>query len=188
MFGPMKEERRKFIESKEFLAYLDNDFKIQSTPLVMEKFDELDYDDCLDLGCGKIKYPFKNVLQVDGNLVCEPDILADLGEEQNFGEFDLVVSIEVAEHIEPELADNFVENLTKHSRRWIVITASPVTKEKSPYCLKAHLNEQDKNYWIEKIEKHGFTYDKDKTESWQNHFSNRIVPEWFKKDLMIFKK
>lgn len=61
---------------------------------------------------------------------------------------ELTVSIEVAEHIEPQWADNFVQTLTQFSDT-IILTASDVP---SAY----HFNPQPKGYWIDKLEAKGW--------------------------------
>lgn len=56
---------------------------------------------------------------------------------------ELTVSIEVAEHIEPEWSDNFIKTLTRFSDI-VILTASD---KGSPY----HFNVQGKDYWIDKM-------------------------------------
>jgi len=70
---------------------------------------------------------------------------------------DLAVSIEVAEHLEPEYADIFVGNLCELSNT-IVLTASNVNDGG-----KYHFNPQPKSYWIEKFTAKGYKYKEDLT-------------------------
>lgn len=63
--------------------------------------------------------------------------------------FDLAISIEVAEHLEEEYADIFVDNLISLSNR-ILVTASPKVEQ-------YHYNAQSKQYWIEKFCAKGFS-------------------------------
>jgi len=63
--------------------------------------------------------------------------------------FDLAISIEVAEHLEEEYADIFVDNLISLSNR-ILVTASPKVEQ-------YHYNPQSKQYWIEKFSAKGFS-------------------------------
>ena len=64
--------------------------------------------------------------------------------------FDLAYCIETAEHIEPEYADIFVDNLVKLSDRVLLSAAPPGQKG------KGHVNCQPHEYWIEKFEKRGY--------------------------------
>lgn len=64
---------------------------------------------------------------------------------------DLSMSIETAEHILPEASDQFVENLTRLSRKYIFFTAA-----KPDQGGTGHINEQPMSFWIEKFNKAGF--------------------------------
>lgn len=67
---------------------------------------------------------------------------------------DLLLSIEVAEHLEPMYADNYVHNLTQVFKpKYIIMTAAPVGQGGH-----GHYNEQPKSYWIQKIEKVGYNF------------------------------
>ncbi len=99
---------------------------------------------------------------------------------------DLVVSIEVAEHIEERKADIFFGNIIDLADRWIFLTASPDHG-------KFHVNPQPRNYWIEKVEqfkKH--EYRKNLSETTMEYFRMTIpIKEgqiWFKRDVMIFER
>ena len=172
----------KRITEKEKGAY-DTDWQKEVTRELIEKTirEKLDFHTVIDIGCGKMHY-FSEAIRVDGNTEADYDILFDLEEVGDFGKYDLVFSIETAEHIKN--ADNFVETITRCSRKWIVMTASPPS-EKTEYTARAHLNEQEKDYWIKKVEAKGFKYNKELTEELQEIFKDSTT--WFKRDLMIFK-
>jgi hypothetical protein len=72
--------------------------------------------------------------------------------------FDLVMSIEVAEHIRPEGSYAFAENLTAHAGDTILLTAAP---PKQPG--KGHINCMPHDFWIEAIGCLGWRYDDSKT-------------------------
>lgn len=63
---------------------------------------------------------------------------------------DLCMSLEVAEHIEPEYADQYIDNLCTLSDR-ILLTAAPPDQGGHH-----HVNCQPKTYWIDKFHKRGF--------------------------------
>lgn len=65
-------------------------------------------------------------------------------------QYSVVLCLEVAEHIEPEFADQFVQNLIKLSKR-IVLTAAPLGQG-GHY----HVNCQPKKYWRDKFLEHGY--------------------------------
>ena len=65
--------------------------------------------------------------------------------------FSLAMSFEVAEHIEEEYADQYLDNLTRLSDR-ILLTAAP-PGQGGHY----HVNCQSKQYWIDKFNNLGYT-------------------------------
>jgi 2-polyprenyl-3-methyl-5-hydroxy-6-metoxy-1,4-benzoquinol methylase len=78
-------------------------------------------------------------------LVCAPDrvIFADLREPLKIDrDFDMVLSIEVAEHIEPEFVHEYINNMVKFNPKVIMITAAPPGQGGD-----FHVNEQNKDYW-----------------------------------------
>lgn len=71
---------------------------------------------------------------------------------------DLVMSIEVAEHIEEHFVDNYVDVLTKHNAKNIIMTAAPPGQGGT-----GHVNLQYKPYWVKKMHLLGYRRDR-KTE------------------------
>ena len=49
------------------------------------------------------------------------------GQLINCGSYDLAMSIEVAEHILPEESENFIHNLTNSAKKFILLTAAPLS-------------------------------------------------------------
>jgi len=95
---------------------------------------------------------------------------------------DLVQSYEVAEHIEGEHSDVFVENIVMHYPKNIVMTAAPVGQAGTK-----HVNCQPKEYWVERFNKHHYNIDKeieDKIKSWGNPPDSA---PWFIPNLMVYK-
>jgi hypothetical protein len=79
--------------------------------------------------------------------------IKDLRVPLNLGlSFDLAICLEVAEHIDAECADQFVENLIGLSRR-ILISAAPPGQGGH-----GHVNCQPYNYWVYKFVKHGYLH------------------------------
>jgi SAM-dependent methyltransferase len=66
--------------------------------------------------------------------------------------FDLVQSLEVAEHIHPDASEVFIDNLTNHARLGILFSAAP-PGQGGEY----HVNERPYDYWREMFGRRGFT-------------------------------
>jgi len=82
--------------------------------------------------------------------------------------FDVVTCFEVAEHLEPEAADQFVETLTDLSD-YLITSACPPHPHKPP--TKYHLNEQPPEYWDEKFAARGFSRD--------TNVENFLLAAWY---------
>ena len=102
---------------------------------------------------------FDDVVGVDGDYV-NPEQLAiarerflahDLSTPLKVGRrFDLVQSLEVAEHIAAEHADLFVENLVKHGD--VILFSAAVPHQGGEH----HVNEQPPQYWRERFKARGY--------------------------------
>ena len=96
---------------------------------------------------------------------------------------DLLQSYEVAEHIEKEYSEIFVENIVMHYPKHIVMTAAPIGQDGT-----FHVNCAPKESWIEKFGKHHYNIDneiEDEIKSWGN------PPDcagWFLPNLMVYKR
>lgn len=64
--------------------------------------------------------------------------------------YELVVSLEVAEHVSPTAADTFVESLTSHGDIILFSAAIPFQGG------QGHINEQWPGYWAEKFQQRGY--------------------------------
>jgi cyclopropane fatty-acyl-phospholipid synthase-like methyltransferase len=108
------------------------------------------------------------------NFIFEGDLTQPL---QFARTYDCVLSIEVAEHLPPEFADQFVANCLNPAKRWVVISAASQSGN-------WHLNEQPRQYWIDKFKAKGAVYRPDieraVRESWEK------AAAWVKQNLMVF--
>jgi hypothetical protein len=77
--------------------------------------------------------------------------------ENIWGGFDLALCLDVGEHIPEHLCERFLGNIVQFSDRLIMSCAPPGQGGHH------HVNEQPKRYWIEKLKKHGFEYDRRST-------------------------
>lgn len=105
-------------------------------------------------------------------------IFRDLRNEINLNrKYDLVISLEVAEHIEPECADVFLNNLVKHSDTIIMSAAIPYQGG------TFHVNEQWPEYWIDKMKKKGYeVYDILRPIIWYNS----KIDYYYRQNVLLF--
>ncbi|MFA7342826.1 MAG: methyltransferase domain-containing protein [Terrimicrobiaceae bacterium] len=120
----------------------------------------------LDVGCGLGHFSRKffdagveDVLAVDGDYLTTDRLCiprdrfraADLTRPFDFGRrFDLVVSLEVAEHLPFSCAGQFVDCLVRHGDAVLFSAAFPGQGGQN------HLNEQWANWWAAQFRRHGY--------------------------------
>lgn len=163
-------------------------------PIIIEKFNP---KSVLDIGCGIGTWlsVFKEngvneIFGVDGEWV-DKNKLGVFIEEKDFlsfdlrnelcldKKFDLVLSLEVAEHIDEEFADNFVKSLVNHSDLIVFSAAIPFQVGEN------HVNEQWPSYWIEKFAMHGL-YPDDFLR--RLIWDNKDVDFWYRQNILVFCK
>lgn len=156
-------------------------------------FKEIKPNSILDVGCGTGNFlkefqshgivDFQGVdgyhldlnsVYIDPKKVFQTDLEKPLNLNRKF---DLVLCIEVAEHLSKNSANIFVESLAKHADTIVFSAAIPFQGGQN------HINEQWQSYWIDLFSKHGFTVD----------FSlrNKIWNEpnifwWYKQNILTF--
>lgn len=120
----------------------------------------------LDVGCGAGAWchewernGLSDILGIDGEYVDRSKLLIheskfraeDLSSTVRLGrKFDLVVSLEVAEHISAQCSDTFIKNLVSHGD--FVLFSAAVPGQGGEF----HVNEQPLEYWREKFYRFGF--------------------------------
>jgi SAM-dependent methyltransferase len=95
---------------------------------------------------------------------------------------DVSVSMEVAEHLPARFADRLVDLLCR-ARSAVVFTAAVPGQGGSD-----HVNEQPREYWIEKFTARGFDYDAARTARWREQWRERDVCRWYHENLMVFTR
>lgn len=70
--------------------------------------------------------------------------------------YDLAISCEVAEHLDPQHAGRFIEHLTSAAPR-VYLTAAEPNKQIGPGLY--HVNEQPNEYWMRLFDQRGFVLD-----------------------------
>lgn len=97
--------------------------------------------------------------------------------------YDMVTSMEVAEHLPEKTADSFVDLLCNLGER-IVFTAAHPGQGGSD-----HVNEQPKTYWVEKFQKRGFVHRTSLSEMWQSDWgTSGQVADWYYENIMVFTR
>ncbi len=147
----------------------------------------------VDVGCGTGEWlsvfqevGVDRILGIDGDYVdkrklkIKPEnfLAADLSKPLDVdGDFDLAMSVEVAEHLPPSSAQRFVDNLTSLSP--IVLFSAAIPHQDGVN----HINEQWPLYWIKKFEENGYgVIDNIRLQFWENE----DVAWWYKQNLLLF--
>ena len=115
----------------------------------------------------------ENGLEVESHDLTAPGPLPDKA--------DLVMCIEVAEHIPESTSDTLVSKLSGAATNTLVFTAAVPGQEGSN-----HINLQHPSFWIEKFKAKGLTYDAELTDRWRAKNSDAGMPEWWCRNLLVF--
>jgi hypothetical protein len=142
-----------------------------------------------DLGCGDGAYTFAFIRAgvdckgYDGSPLTQEltsglcDII-DLTEHIKIGRYDMVLSLEVGEHIPQEYEQIFIDNICNASKRWVCLSWG--IPGQPGY---GHVNCQTNQYIILEMQKRGFKYDKVKS----NILRKNSSFEWFKNTMMVYE-
>lgn len=96
-------------------------------------------------------------------------------------EYDLLLSLDIAEHISPNDSQNFVRNMTEIANNYIIFTSSNNVKG------RGHINCRDKNFWIVLFASFGFHRDKGKEKELVNRIQKIGDPLKLTNNLLVFK-
>lgn len=176
-----------------YLPFKNDYFKI-----IDQLIELFDFDTMLDIGCGnnfileRVVERGKAGLGIDGSSVClqfmtpairSETIILDVGKPFYVGDtFELVICLEVAEHLPPSQADTLVNNLFNHCGEWLYFSAA--TPGQGGHN---HLNEQPHEYWIEKIRSRGFEYHLDLSKQLREFAGANTKLSWLRDNSMIFR-
>lgn len=159
-------------------------------PLVLELIQP---KSVVDVGCGLgtwlsvfKEFGVTDYLGVDGDYVEEhmlairPKEFVRFNLESPFEidrSFDLVVSLEVAEHLSPECAEVFVESLTRLGPVVLFSAAIPFQGG------TGHVNEQLPDYWVQRFQRNNYTViDCLRNRLW----NNENVDPWYAQNILLF--
>jgi SAM-dependent methyltransferase len=153
-------------------------------------------DSAVDFGCGVGTWlsvlrerGTREILGVDGpwvekNLLKIPPryfLQVDMGgdEIQLDRRYDLAISLEIAEHLPPEVAKSFVKSLTNASDFILFSAAIPFQGGTN------HINEQWPGYWGALFNENGYAaMDFIRREIW----NNEKIPAWYRQNALMFVK
>jgi cyclopropane fatty-acyl-phospholipid synthase-like methyltransferase len=146
----------------------------------------------VDLGCGLGDYAraFKLaglwVEAYDGNPNTEAisegtGKVLDLSKPFYLGKkFDVVMSLEVGEHIPAEFEDVFISNITKHAKKHLIISWAVEGQGGD-----GHVNCKNNDYIIGQIVDRGFKHNAKDSQTIKNAATNA---SWFSYTIMVFDK
>jgi len=162
--------------------------------LLPKLFEITPFQSVLDIGCGtgswlKVVEDFgiKDYLGVDG-FVCDKSelhidsskiIVQDLNLSFDLQKkFDLVICLEVAEHLRPDSSEKLIENLVRHSD--IILFSAAIPSQGG----QNHLNEQwTDNYWVNIFKKFNY-FPTDLLRS--NIWGNQKIHWWYRQNIVLF--
>ena len=147
----------------------------------------------VDVGCGQAPWlavfqecGIQDVFGIDGDYVDrkmlaiprERFLMKDLNQPFSLErQFDLALSLEVAEHLKPEASVNFIRSLTALSK--LVLFSAAIPGQGGT----AHINEQWPDFWVGLFREQGFTLvDCLRDRIWNN---SRVEP-WYRQNLLLF--
>ena len=154
------------VYDKEFFDYIDTESCVSATRLISLSLPWLKPRSVLDVGCGRgawlrhwLLEGVEDVFGVDGDFIDRSELHFDVSRFQphdlelplDLGRrFDLVQSLEVAEHLSPSTSEDFVKSLTLHGD--IVLFSAAVPGQGGEH----HVNERPLSYWRDLFGNQGY--------------------------------
>lgn len=148
----------------------------------------------LDVGCGLgtwalvFKEKGLDVVGIDWEGVNRELLVLDKSEfiptdlEKGFDlkeKFDLIICLEVAEHLSANSSDLFVKSLINHSD--VIVFSAAIPNQGGDN----HVNEQPFKYWIDKFQEHGYHfYDCFREKFWDN----QKIEWWYRQNMFLVSK
>lgn len=171
--------------------------------ILKKTFDLNKINSFLDVGCstGWILYYLKKDYQID---VCgleyfeyqkdnahisirEKILIKDLRENIELGQFEIVNCTEVGEHIEPAALDNFLENLNKFTKKYLIMTwSSTFPPIGGP---PQHVSSLEYNDFVRLLETYDFKKNNDLTKKLiENSKNYKNFNYWWRDSITVFEK
>ena len=148
----------------------------------------------IDIGCGsgQILYHLKNKFQIEvkgfeGSKCASVFWMDEVKDSIEIADCsvnlpdpskkaDVVICLEVAEHIPTEGSDALVENITKYSSNHVVFSAAPPGQGGKN---KSHINEQPWKFWKTKFKAHNFSLNEKLNNAFHVLINQRIMCPWY---------
>ncbi len=179
----------------EYFAWQKGGAKSSAEVVVPILLENLQPKSVVDVGCGEggwlevfWKMGVTDVLGVDGpyvdrtHLAVPEDKFAvrDLAYEIGVGrKFDLVLNLEVAEHLPAERASGFIKELTNLGK--VVVFSAAIPLQGGP----GHVNEQWPDYWQELFKAEGYiVVDGIRKRIWRDE----RIEWWYRQNLLVFAR
>lgn len=163
-----KQTPEKRVDPKVWSVEMHSELLFLDYPPFRFLWERLSPKSVLDLGCGiggylaaLQRWGVNEICAVDGfektpGLHC-PDVYRqhDLEEPLNLGrQFDLVMSMEVIEHLDPSREGILLDSIERHAQDWILFSAADVNQPG-----RGHVNCRPVSHWLNCWEKRGFVPD-----------------------------
>jgi hypothetical protein len=114
---------------------------------------------------------------------CVPLDLRDEPPADLLGGFDLAYSFELAEHLAPEHGDRLVDFMSRQAPVTVFTAASPGQGG------TGHVNEQPKDYWIERFERTGQNFRPELTEQLAAALRHEgVYADYLVDNVMVFER
>lgn len=188
------------IEEKKYdTGFYESQYKgsYQSAEVILPYIQQwVDPKSVLDVGCGvgtwlkvwKDQLNVSDILGIDGDYVNKqmlqipPDnfVSKDLKEAFTVDrKFDLVMSLEVGEHLPTNTSGMFIENLCRHGD--VVVFSAALLKQQGTY----HINEQLPEFWAKLFLERGYVpVDILRDQIW----NNEKVEWWYRQNIILYVK
>lgn len=181
--------------TEEFYEYVREGSKESAKEIIPIIFEFIQPKSVIDVGCGVgtwlsvfQAHGVEDVWGIDGDYVDknaieipkERFLTFDLKSPFRFNrQFDLVVSLEVGEHLPNECAETFVDSLTKLAPVILFSAAIPFQGGTQ------HVNEQWQDYWVKHFQNKGYVaIDCIRNRVWENE----RVEFWYAQNMLVFAK
>jgi SAM-dependent methyltransferase len=176
-----------------FFATADRSAAYSADAIIELLVQSLSIESVLDLGCGRglwlskwLAHGIQEVVGIDGPYVDAASLYipqnafvsCDLSKRLALGRrFGLVQSLEVAEHLDPKAADEFVDNLVGHGGLVLFSAAIP---GQGGEC---HVNEQPLDYWRSRFlarDYEAFDFVRPRIRN------NRKISYWYRNNILLY--
>jgi glycosyltransferase involved in cell wall biosynthesis len=151
---------------------------------------ELDPNNILDIGCGpghfveSMRQIGLNAIGIDTDeRVVGKDYLIQKSLFDNTNKADVVICLEVAEHIEESKSDDIVKVVADATNKCLIWTAAHPGQGGV-----GHINCQTKEYWLEKFAKTDLKHDTVLEEQLKTYIKSDRHMGWFPLNVLVFKR